>query len=226
MNGAIFSRDDVFGRALRSGIVRIVRRASRREIEGVENCHARKKRYKVDDECEESNRYGDFDIRGNRSQQKYLHDLGMLNNGGALRTKLFITDRERKIIADRLAEFERTRGSVEHIKSPLEMLRAGDGEQDASTDSVVLRRIDRRETDAMAEEIAGIIAGATPDAKFLESEIDDERIRMTCKRFGLAQPTFERIDRSRLKSERAKQAKRKPKRKSRKSKRAIETTSA
>lgn len=183
-------------------------------------CHARRgKKYQKDELSQKRNPDLTGTGSGNYQQYEYLVALGLIGHRG----KLFITDSERAVIADRLAKFERTRGSVEHIASPLKMLRNRDGEQDASTDSVVLRRIDRRETDAMAEEIAGIIAGATPDAKFLESEIDDERIRMTCKRFGLAQPTFERIDRSRLKSERAKQ---KSKRKPRKSKRTIETTSA
>jgi len=225
MNGAIFSRDDVFGRAMRSGIVKIIRRASRSEIEGLENCHARKKRYKVDDECDVSNRYGDLDIRGNRSQQKYLHELGMLGNSGKLRTKLYVTDRERKIIADRLELFERTRGSVEHIKSPLKMIRDRDGEQDAATESVVLRRIDRRETDAMAEEIRGIIAGATSDAVYWDSEIDDVKIRERCKRFGLAEPSFDKIQSARLKTTRNKQKRKKKKRRNRR-KSLTKTTSA
>jgi hypothetical protein len=94
---------------------------------------------------------------------------------------------------------------VEHIKSPLEMLRNGDGEQDASTDSVILRRIERRETDAMVGEIRAIIAGATSDAVYWDGEIDDERIRERCKRFGLAEPNFDRVQKARLKTTRNKQ---------------------
>lgn len=220
----MISHSRLIGNALRTGALRVVPKREPRNTNGrkMDTCHARRgKKYKKDELSQKRNPDLTGMGSGNYQHYEYLVGLGLIGHRG----KLFITDSERAVIADRLAKFERTRGSVEHITSPLKMLRNRDGESDASTDSLVLRRIDRRETDAMAEEIAGIIAGATPDAKFLESEIDDERIRMTCKRFGLAQPTFERIDRSRLKSERAKQAKRKPKRKSR-PKRAIETTSA